>query len=384
MARPPLPIGTWGTVKLSTTKAGTPLASARYRAFDGKTSVIKRTGPTPAKARIALLEHLAEISRTDDTLLADTRLHRVIQQWWEEYLETSEPPIGTERRYRNVIDGHIIPGLGQLTLRETRTPRLNLFLRDLTKSTSYATSGVARAILSNIMNYAVRMGAITTNPVAGCAPIKKPATEPTAWSIDEIAEMRVKLREWDAGKDKRGKRVSDLAGPSDFMLGTGCRPGETFAVKWDDIDFDSTPPTVRIHATVVKDRNHKPAIQEMTKGKRARTLALPPFLVAQLLERRMTSLTDLVFPSSTGTIRLPDNYRTSWKNALGANDTFDRLPKMYRSSVASFIAVEAGVDAARGQLGHSSVAITEKHYLADGDVGPDVSKLLEQFGNKRT
>ena len=116
------------------------------------------------------------------------------------------------------------------------------------------------------------------------------------------------------------------------------------------------------------------------KTNRVRVLALPPFLVAQLMERRTQSFTELVFPSSTGTVRSPDNFRIQWKTALGDGVTmFDELPKTFRSSVGTFIAAEGGVDAARGQLGHSTVNTTEKSYIAKADVAADMSGTLERL-----
>lgn len=384
MTRQMLPIGTHGDIRRTTTRAGTPMADVRYRGYDGKTRRVSRTGKTPAAAENALKQHLAEILRTEDTAMADTKLDTIIDEWWDEWIETTEPPINTERRYETVIRLHIRKGLGSYTLREARTPRINMFLRDLTKSTGASTAMLAKAILSNIMNYALRMGAITVNPVHGCAPIKSNQTQPKAWTIEEISDMRHKLREWDNGTDKRGMpRVTDLADPSDFMLGTGCRPGETFAVEWPDINFNTSPPTVRIHGTVVKDKNYKTVIQDHTKGKLDRILAIPPFLVAILLRRRMNSLTSLVFPSSTGTVRNPDNFRLQWQAALGNGiQTFNELPKTFRSSVGTFVALEEGADAARAQLGHSTVAVTEKRYIADHTVTRDNTKTIETIFQK--
>ncbi|MEV8338479.1 tyrosine-type recombinase/integrase [Leucobacter sp. NPDC077196] len=381
MGRRSLSVGTYGDIRRAKNQSGTPFAVTNYRGYDGKVIKVTRTGRTPAEAEANLKSFLAEISRTEDTAMADLKIPIVLEEWWEEYLETAKPPIGTERRYRSMIDNHIIRGLGGFSLREAKTPRVNRFLRDLVKATSPSSGSIAKAILQNMFGYAIRMGAITVNPVDGCAPIKGEVSEPKAWTIKQIGEMRAKLKAWDSGTDKRGmRRVSDLAQPSDFMLGTGCRPGETFAVRWSDIDFNAAPPTVLIHATVVKDEQFKTVIQEHTKTNRIRKLALPPFLVAQLLERRMTSLTEEVFPSSTGTVRNPDNFRTQWQNALGDGmSTFDELPKTFRSSVGTFIATESGADAARGQLGHSTVATTEKSYIAKVDVPKDLTEQLERF-----
>ncbi|WP_053353848.1 tyrosine-type recombinase/integrase [Leucobacter musarum] len=380
MARQNLPIGTYGAIRISKNSAGTTIAITRFRGNDGIVRKASRTGRTKNAATLNLKAYLAEVLRSEDTGLADQKLPAMVEEWWTEYVETGKPSTGTKRRYRGVIDNHILKKLGGFTVREAKTPRVNAFLRSLVKETSAATGSIAKAILQNVFNYAIRMGAISVNPVDGCAPIKSEVAQPRAWTIEEISDMRTKLRQWDAGVDRRGMaRVSDLAEPSDFMLGTGCRPGETFAVRWDDINFETSPATVRIHATVVKDELFKTVIQEHTKTNRVRILALPPFVVAMLLNRRMESTTEVVFPSSTETVRNPDNFRLQWKEALGEGlETFNELPKMFRSSVGSFIALEHGADAARGQLGHSTVTTTENHYIAKVDTAKDLTATFER------
>src|SRR3954466_7067724 len=68
MARPPLPIGTYGTIRTYRTPAGW-RARTTYRDYDGVTREVQRHGPTKAKAERAL----AEAIRTAPAMTAARR-----------------------------------------------------------------------------------------------------------------------------------------------------------------------------------------------------------------------------------------------------------------------------------------------------------------------
>lgn len=53
---------------------------------------------------------------------------------------------------------------------------------------------------------------------------------------------------------------------------------------------------------------------------------------------------------------------------------------MFLKSVATLIDREYSSEHAAAQLGHSGIAITEKHYIAIAAETPDLTKALEQFG----
>lgn len=381
MARPPLVLETWGKVKRSKTAAGTHIASAKFRDSDGQTRRMARTGTSPNNAEQNLLKALKDrLAPTDEGLTSTTRISELAEAWWEEWVAAKDRPINTERRYRGVLQNHIVESLGGVMLREATVSRLDRFLKAKTISVGYSTASIAKVILSGMFGMAARHGAVASDPVAATAPIPKPIKSAKAWTLEEIADIRSKLLAWDAGRDASGRaRVSDLAGPCDFMLGTGVRPGEALAVRWPDIDFAATPPTVRIHATVIRSETFGLMIQEHTKSDKVRVLKLPAFVVAGLLERRLSSFTETVFPSSTGTVRSPDNFRLQWHTALGHTALLSEVPKTFRSSVATHVSRKEGVDAAKGQMGHSSVTITEKFYIEAEDNAADLTVTLEEL-----
>jgi integrase len=56
-------------------------------------------------------------------------------------------------------------------------------------------------------------------------------------------------------------------------------------------------------------------------------------------------------------------------------------PRAFRKAVATLVAEALGSRAAQDQLGHSSDAVTRKHYIEKTHEGPDVAELLDrEFG----
>jgi integrase len=230
-----------------------------------------------------------------------------------------------------------------------------------------------------MLGMAARHGAIATNPVISTAPIPKPEKQAKAWTLEEVGAIRTKLKQWDAGKDGSGRiRVSDLADPVDFLLGSGVRPGEVFAVRWPDIDFTVRPITARIHGTVVRSETYGLRIQ-------AHEGQQDPCAEAPGVRRRDAAPTPDV--SDLGP-RVPVVYRDGARArqlpgavAPGARryPFFEDVPKTFRSSVATLVSRTDGADAAKRQLGHSSVTITERFCIEGIEQAPDVTATLETF-----
>jgi len=379
MARPPLVLETWGRIR-RTTIDGKPTAIAYYRDADGVTRKLERRGKTAAEAERTLVAALRDRLTPSEGITGDTRLTDLAELWWTEF-EAKDRAIGTVRRYRQVLEKDIIRGLGGLMVREATVGRLDRFVKTVAEKTGYATARLCSVVLTGMFDMAARHDAVRTNPMRSVAPVPKPERETLAHTLDDVAELREILRAWDATPDKRGmKRTADLADIADTYLGTGCRTGEVLGLRWSSIDLHATPPRAHITATVAFDSDGKLAIQEKTKTDSSRReLKLPPFLVDVLDRRRANSHSELVFPSSTGTVRAPSNFLQQWHAALKDTRFEGTVPKTFRSSVATLVKKLASTDDAKEQLGHSSSSVTEEHYIKQTHEGPDVTVILESF-----
>ncbi|SDP53374.1 hypothetical protein SAMN04487914_11581 [Arthrobacter sp. ok909] len=77
----------------------------------------------------------------------------------------------------------------------------------------------------------------------------------------------------------------------------------------------------------------------------------------------------------------PANFRRLWREARG-KEWEGVKPSSFRKAVATLIERESGSLIASRQLGHSSDAITKKHYIERNRNAPDSSLILEQLNSR--
>lgn len=378
MARPPLILETWGKIR-RTTIAGKPTAVASYRDSDGKTRVMQRSGKTPAEAERNLIAAMKERITPVAEIARTSRVRQLADLWWEEYAAKNRTQ-GTIDRYQKVLDLHVLPALGDLRLEEVSVSRLDRFVKTLAR-TSKANAKIAHVLLLGMFDLAARHDAYEVSPARSIAPVQADRRAIVAWDLDDVAELRALLRTWDAGTPTRGKRFGDLADVADFYLGTGCRSGEVFALKWQNVSLGESP-MAAIQGTVVRGPKGGPSriIQDYTKSEAGmREIPLPKFTVDMLLRRRISAYTEYVFPSSVGTLRAPGNFLVQWHDALRGSRFEGAVPKSFRSTVATWTANHHDLEAAQGLLGHAQKATTEKSYRKRLHRAPDVTDTLEAF-----
>jgi integrase len=357
----------------------------RFRDYDGVTRKVEAREATGAKAERLLISRLqARRSVATDDVHGNMRLSKLAEVWWEEFLDLNRAN-NTVKRYREVLDDHIIPGLGSLQVYECTVNALDRFLKAVRTNTGAATAKLCRTVASNILGVAVRHGVLDGNPVRDVAPIPTNRTEVRALTIDEVVALRAGLDKWQAEYTTgRKARPQDILDVIDVMLATGCRIGEALAVRWKDVDLGEDP-SLTIAGTIVPGREGGLELQEHPKSSGShQTFRLPQFAVNTLLRRQVQQVEgnphDVLFPSSTGTLRDPNNFRRQWNKAK-VTMGFDWVtPHTFRKSVGTILANTEGLAAAQRQLGHSSERVTAQHYVARAVVAPDRSSILEAFG----
>ncbi|WP_237221121.1 hypothetical protein [Rothia nasimurium] len=106
-------------------------------------------------------------------------------------------------------------------------------------------------------------------------------------------------------------------------------------------NFDPAKVRVSINSTLVHDENGRFYRQDNPKNKRARATILPPFVAQMLMRRRGTEIPAharttawaepdmFVFPSTTGTLQDPNNFRRKWREQVKGTDYEGRDPSQY-------------------------------------------------------
>jgi len=90
----------------------------------------------------------------------------------------------------------------------------------------------------------------------------------------------------------------------------------------------------------------------------------------------------MIFPSTAGTRRDPDNFRARWHEVRQDLGVPDATSHSFRKTVATLIDDE-GLSARIGadHLGHSRISMTQDKYMARGRVHTAVADLLDRTIN---
>ncbi|MEU7779197.1 tyrosine-type recombinase/integrase [Micromonospora parva] len=386
MARPELPLGTWGKIRTQQLGPNRFRARARFRDYDGKTRDIEATGTTGPAAERALKVKLRDrTTPNDDEITRETRVSRLADLWIEEITTEERIAPQTIQRYETSTRNAILPALGNLRIREASVGRLDRFLRDIAKDRASAAKG-AKVVLSQMFALAVRHGAIPTNPVRDTGRLRKPRRTVVALTDENLQAVRTAIRDWQRPiPGKPGPRHSgDLADVVDLMLATGARIGEILALRWEDLDLVAVRPTLTICGTLVFVKGQGFFRQPWTKSDAGwRMVVLPRFAVGMIMARKLVAADnphDAIFASRRGTWLSPNNVRRQWREARADTDLAWVTPHTFRKTVATLIKEETDTKSAAAQLGHSSEEVTATYYIAKPAQAPDVSDILERLG----
>ncbi len=377
MARPPLPVGTHGKIKI-TGKAGRYVARTKYRDYDGVTRLVERTGPTMNKAKNNLLEALRDRSAAAHrgVVTAETKFSDVATLWLTEIEESAasgDISATTADLYERQLRNHAVPALGALRLREITTPHVDAFLRDVRQRRGAATTKTVRSVVSGVMGLAARHGAVSTNPTRETSRIRNDDKHtPRALTADECVQWLAQLE-----ADRQAVR-KDLPDLTRWMLATGVRIGEALAVSWEEVDLDHA--TVDIVWKIIRVRGE--GLQRIPRPKSEsgeRTLALPSFAVA-MLRRRMLTRGDAVplFPDSQGGWRDPNNTRRDLRSARGTEAFAWVTSHVFRKTCATLLD-DAHLSARQiaDHLGHSRPSLTQDVYLGRKTVNWSAAAALD-------
>lgn len=280
---------------------------------------------------------------------------------------------GTAGRYARELRLYILPKWGGMTLRELRPDMLQEWVgqlmdggypaalpdgRDSKPLSARSIRNIMKVVLKGIFDYAVSNGWIGENPVDR-------VTVPKIVSDDDMVFLSVREVELLADEaEKIGKPVDGLL--VRWQAYTGCRIGESLALKVGDVDADRR--RARIGRTWTDDR-HGGSMLGTPKNGKARNIAIPRFLMPQI-KAQMDGMgdDDWLFRATRGGNVWTNTWRTRiWNKAVKAAGMEDAGVTIHslRHTYASFaIAQGADVKTLQMQLGHSSPSITLNTYTA--------------------
>ncbi|MDD0858022.1 hypothetical protein NHF46_10055 [Arthrobacter alpinus] len=253
MLRARLPLCTWGQITRKQLKPKFWRARAKFRSFDGVIRRYEAWGPTGPKAEAALIHKLTPLNPVNvDEIGPEMQLRELSRIWWAEF-EDFGRAANTSKRYRELLDAHILPGTGELTIREVNVNSLDRFLKTIRTNSGAATATMCKTILSGMLSLATRHGAISADPLREVAKIPIVTKEVRALTLEEVIALRKGVYAWQQPTGRpNGLHEKDILDVVDIMLATGARIGEALAIHWSEVDLEAEKPTETVNGTVIK------------------------------------------------------------------------------------------------------------------------------------
>lgn len=414
VGRPRLPIGAHGNIAVTKQVADGRLASGNvrwralgdgedpngrpvrwsahcaYRGKDGRRRTIRRySNKSGAAARRLLSEAATDATKQMQRVKGTATISVVGEDWLQEFQARDDVTQQTKSNYEDIFNRLIVPRFGGLGLIELDGKIITDGLADLAEGgPSRARS--ARIILKHICAYAVRQGALSENPVTADIPTYATKTDaPRHLTPDDYRDIRQAVKAWGSaahrGRSRNSQIVLDVL---DFMVATGCRPGEALAVRFEDVDVEGGRVTFAGTIVDAKGKGTKTRRQEFPKTEAGfRTVHVGPSTVGLLMRRAGDDGPNdygLVFPNEQGGFFATSGLRYKLRQALRAANLEGFIPYLLRKTVAAGVRDNVSLDAASAVLGHSSTSVTLRSYAGAVHNAPDVSNVMEAFISEAT
>ena len=298
---------------------------------------------------------------------SDQTLEDFLYQVWIPSKE-SRVEQSTLNQYLWAVDGHIVPLLGSVKLKDVSPELIDGWIRELSRAPDggkprigVTSTRLARKILSMALQEAIQRDLIPKNPVAATQPPRPVRSSGRqSWTV---VEAQTFLR---VSRDHRLYGVFHLA------LVTGMRRGELLGLRWRDLDMANGLISVEQQLAVVGGR---PVLKSLKTLASERLLTIGPRTVEVLRERRdkqseeyeLVGLdprdADLVFTNEVGELLDPNNLGRILTR-LAAQAGVPRItPKGLRHTAQSIGRVVVGDDKVmQERLGHADIGVTLNTY----------------------
>jgi integrase len=303
-------------------------------------------------------------------------------EYLQVWLENSRASLRlkTYDQYRRIVEKHILPHIGNTSLKDLRLERVERLYALLLKTGSgVRTVRIVHAVLHCSLEKAVRYGLILRNPTDGATLPQYKHAEMMVLDETQVSQLLV------AAKGSRHQALYHLA------VTTGMRMGELFGLRWSDLHWVSGKIYVRRQVQYVP--GHGLSFVEPKTRSGRRTIKLGDGVLQALrehLERQEGERTtarerwvdhDLIFPSKSGTPMDPSNLRLDFVRVLMQAG----LPKIrfhdLRHTAASLM-LNHGIPVivVSKILGHSKPSITMDIYgHLYNEMQGEASRLMDEL-----
>jgi integrase len=300
---------------------------------------------------------------------------------WRDWCATRPEPAGvnTLRRYEVVCRLDIVPHIGSIRLDKLTATDIDALLKLKLRTQSPSTVQQLRRVLAAALNWGIKKERLSRNPM-------------------NVAEkITVKSEEIEFLTEAEADRLIQVTAGTRtgcywrLMVTLGLRPSEAYALRWSDIDFEKK--TLHVVHNLVRPKGESWALAATKTPKSKRTIDLYPALLAELESQKASQAQDrllagsrwqdhgFVFASTIGSPLHLCAVRQEWYQLRKLAD-LPAIP-MYccrHTAATRLLAETRDIVYVAALLGHSSTAITERHYVAyakslSRDIGNHMAKM---------
>ncbi len=348
---------------------------------------------TRAEAEDALSAAMARVKKKKPALSSKAKMSDVCREWLSELDLANSTIYG----YQKIVNNHIVPHLGHLSIGDLRPNQVAKFYKDLKAGgrrdgkdfggrLSANTVNKIHIVLGALLQDSVQQGLIPDNPARDGVKVKPPtkrqileeSPEETLWSSDELRRFLA----WN--KDVKADYLHPLWA---LLALTGMRRGEIVALRWGDLDFRKKSISIRRAADSVVSKAVK-----STKTYLSRVIAIDSVTLSILDEYRTARSklgSEFVLPNSyifgnlQNELRTPNDLTARWSRLMKlAQSELEDLPavtlKGLRHTHATLL-LQAGENpkVVQERLGHSDIRTTLNIY---SHVTPTIQReALDRF-----
>ncbi len=310
-------------------------AAVRVGAPNGQRSRVRAYGATSAEARAALKAAVKRAEQGRPVNDSSVTVKAWLTTWQKPALAASARRESTQYTYTRVAEGHLVPTLGDVRLRDLRAHHVEgLMVRMEKAGLSGSTRRLALQVLRVALDTAVRDGLLASNPTEA---VQRPRQTPQKDAVWYSPEETLALL--DAAK---GERWSPLLVTVAYL---GLRIGEALALRWVDLDLDAG--TLTVSGTLTRHGHATLTRTEPKSVKSRRTLPLPQAVRAVLAEQRRAQAVER--------LRAGESWRDS--GAVFATEDGGWVEPRTVSRWYTRMATQAGVGGSWHSLRHSTATL---------------------------
>ena len=355
-----------GSIEKLRLKNGEIRYRARYR-IDGRQK--EKRFKKKADASRFLAETEADVARGE--YLDPSRSEVTVAEWADTWLESrSQLKEKTLVGYRSLLDVHVLPEFGSRSLGSVRVEDVGRGLARLQGDLSASRVRQAYTVLHNLFRLAVDYERLQRNPAANDS-IRRSLPRPEVkemefLSMDEV----VKLSESVPSE----YRVLVLT-----LAISGLRWGEATALRRKRVEILRS----RIHVAEAVTEVRGRLVFGTTKSGRARWVVIPRFLAEEIgahMESVPVDPDSLLFTASDGSPLRNSNFRHRiWKPAIEEAGLSDktRLHDLRHTAASLMVQDGASLFLLQKQLGHASIATTQRYSHLYPDQGIDLAERMD-------